>query len=175
MKYFVRFLPALLCLALLGCNTEEAASTASSTGATEAITDTDLSPITHTEVEWREKLTAEQFYILREAGTERPFSSRLLQEKRRGVFVCAGCDLPLFDARTKFDSGSGWPSFWAPIALGHVVDKQDVSLGMIRVENLCGRCGGHLGHVFEDEPRPTGLRYCINGDALKFVPTEGAK
>ncbi len=124
------------------------------------------------EAEWRERLTPEQFFILRESGTERPFSSPLLKEKRAGIFVCAGCDLPLFDNHTKFESGTGWPSFWDRIDPNHVINKRDLSLGMVRVENVCGRCGGHLGHVFEDGPRPTGLRYCINGDALEFVPAD---
>ncbi len=127
-----------------------------------------------TESQWREKLTPAQFYVLRESGTERPFTSPLLKEKRDGVFVCAGCDLPLFSSATKFESGTGWPSFWQPINRDHVIDKSDMALGMMRTENVCARCGGHLGHVFEDGPRPTGLRFCINGEALKFVP-QGAK
>ncbi|MCF3648288.1 peptide-methionine (R)-S-oxide reductase MsrB [Synoicihabitans lomoniglobus] len=122
--------------------------------------------------QWRERLTPQEFHVLRQAGTERPFTSPLLEEKRAGTFVCAGCELPLFSSETKFKSGTGWPSFWQPIAEGHVEERRDVSLGMIRVEDLCARCGGHLGHQFNDGPRPTGIRYCINGAALKFVPAE---
>lgn len=119
--------------------------------------------------EWRKKLTPEQYDVLRTQGTERPFTSPLNDEKRAGIFHCAGCDLALFDSRTKFESGTGWPSFWAPIekAIG---EEKDLSYGMIRTEVHCSRCGGHQGHVFPDGPQPTGLRYCINGVALTFKP-----
>jgi peptide-methionine (R)-S-oxide reductase len=126
-------------------------------------------PITRTEAEWRRLLSAEQFYILREEGTERPFTSPLLKEHRKGVFACAADGNPLFSSATKFDSGTGWPSFWKPLPKG-IATTTDRSLGMTRTEVHCTRCGGHLGHVFDDGPPPTGLRYCINGDALKFMP-----
>jgi peptide-methionine (R)-S-oxide reductase len=126
-------------------------------------------PVRRSEAEWRKLLGPERFRILRQAGTERPFSSPLDKEKRRGVFRCAGCALPLFASATKFDSGTGWPSFYRPLK-GAVVTKSDRTLGMVRTEVLCSRCGGHLGHVFEDGPRPTGLRYCMNGLALRFQP-----
>ena len=126
--------------------------------------------VTHTDAEWRKLLGAERYHVLRQAGTERPFSSPLDKEKHAGVYSCAGCGLPLFSSSTKFDSGTGWPSFWQP--LDHAVDEAaDTTFGMRRVEVLCHRCGGHLGHVFEDGPKPTGLRYCMNGLALKFTPT----
>ncbi len=125
--------------------------------------------IVKTPDEWRKALTAEQFYILREEGTERAFSSPLDKEKRKGTFVCAGCALPLFGSDTKFDSGTGWPSFWAPIS-GAVATKVDYKLVYPRTEYHCRRCEGHQGHVFNDGPQPTGLRYCNNGIALKFVP-----
>ncbi len=125
--------------------------------------------VTHTNAEWRKLLTSDQYYILREQGTERPFTSALLNEHRAGTFACVGCDLPLFSSKTKFDSGTGWPSFWTPLA-GAVDAKSDRSFGMIRTEVSCHRCGGHLGHVFDDGPKPTGLRYCIDGVALKFIP-----
>jgi peptide-methionine (R)-S-oxide reductase len=119
--------------------------------------------------EWRRALGPERYAVLREAATERPFSSPLLNEHRKGVFVCAGCVLPLFSSATKFDSGTGWPSFWKPLP-GAVVTRADNSLMMERTEVLCSRCGGHLGHVFDDGPKPTGLRYCMNGLALSFRP-----
>ncbi len=118
--------------------------------------------------EWRKSLSPEQFYILREEGTERPFSSPLNNEKRKGTFVCAGCALPLFKSDTKYDSGTGWPSFYAPIP-GALGTKVDHKLMMARTEYHCARCDGHQGHVFDDGPKPTGLRYCNNGVALKFV------
>ena len=125
--------------------------------------------VTHTEAEWKKLLTPEQFYVLRQAGTERPGSSPLDHEKRAGLFSCAGCKLPLFSSATKFDSHTGWPSFWKP--LDNAVEKTaDNSLGMSRDEVLCRRCGGHLGHVFDDGPPPTGLRYCMNGLAMIFTP-----
>jgi peptide-methionine (R)-S-oxide reductase len=125
--------------------------------------------INHTEEEWKKLLTPEQFRVLRKHGTERAGSSPLNNEKRKGVFHCAGCDLPLFSSETKFESGTGWPSFWAPLdnAVGTTTDR---SFFMTRTEVHCRRCGGHLGHVFDDGPRPTGQRYCMNGDAMTFNP-----
>ena len=123
------------------------------------------------EEEWRKILTKEQHDVLRKHGTERPGSSPHNREKRKGTFACAGCDLPLFSSETKYESGTGWPSFWQPLpnAIG---TKEDRSLLMVRTEVHCRRCGGHLGHVFPDGPKPTGLRYCMNGVALKFTPAE---
>ena len=127
--------------------------------------------MTKTDEEWRRLLTPAQYQVLRHEATERPGSSALLREHRKGVFVCAGCELPLFKSETKFESGTGWPSFWSPIE-GTVGAKSDWSSAMERTEAHCRRCGGHLGHVFEDGPPPTGLRYCMNGVALKFIPDE---
>lgn len=123
-----------------------------------------------TDAEWRALLTPEQFAVLRKHGTERAGSSPLDKEHRAGVYRCAGCELPLFSSETKFDSGTGWPSFREPME-GAVGTSADRSLFMTRTEVHCRRCGGHLGHVFEDGPPPTGLRYCMNGVALKFVPS----
>jgi len=123
--------------------------------------------VTHSDTEWRELLTPKQYDVLRREGTEFPFSSPLDHEKRNGTFACAGCDLDLFSSRTKFDGGTGWPSFFKP--LPHAVnERKDYLLGMARDEVHCRRCGGHLGHVFDDGPPPTGLRYCMNGVALTF-------
>ena len=125
--------------------------------------------IEKTEAEWRAQLTSQQYEILRRQGTEPPWTSALLKEHRKGVFACAGCDLPLFSSETKFDSGTGWPSFYQPLdnAVGTTEDR---TFGMARTEVHCRRCGGHLGHVFDDGPKPTGLRYCMDGLALVFHP-----
>jgi len=125
--------------------------------------------ITHSDAEWRKLLTPDQYAILRQSGTERPFTSALLHEHRQGNFACAGCDLDLFSSATKYDSGTGWPSFWAPLDKA-VGTETDTSYGTVRTAVHCRRCGGHLGHVFDDGPKPTGLRYCMNGVALIFKP-----
>jgi peptide methionine sulfoxide reductase msrA/msrB len=124
------------------------------------------------EEEWASRLTEDQCFILREQGTERAGSGELLNNKAQGIYVCAGCSLPLFQSDTKFESGTGWPSFFAPVADENVLDIADHSHGMVRTENVCARCGGHLGHVFKDGPKPTGLRYCMNSKALRFVAAE---
>ncbi|WP_236019548.1 peptide-methionine (R)-S-oxide reductase MsrB [Fuscibacter oryzae] len=125
--------------------------------------------VTHTDAEWRKLLTPEQYEVLRQQGTERPFTSALLDEHRKGTFACAGCDLPLYASDTKFDSGTGWPSFWQPLK-GAVGTSVDTSGFVTRTEVHCSRCGGHLGHVFPDGPQPTGLRYCMDGVAMTFHP-----
>jgi len=123
--------------------------------------------VTHTDAEWQKLLQPDQYRVLRKAGTEAPYTSPLNKEKRAGVFNCAGCALPLFASATKFESGTGWPSFWKPLDKA-VVEESDTTLFMKRTEVLCRRCGGHLGHVFDDGPKPTGLRYCMNGVSMNF-------
>lgn len=124
--------------------------------------------IQKTAAEWQAELTPEEFKVLREAGTERAFTGKYNDFKKEGVFVCAACETPLFSSETKFDSGTGWPSFYAPINKENVLEITDKSYGMVRTEVVCGTCGGHQGHVFPDGPKPTGLRYCINSVSLSF-------
>jgi methionine-R-sulfoxide reductase len=129
----------------------------------------EMDRVVKTEQEWRQQLTPEQYDVARRKGTERPFCGTLLDNKREGVYACICCDLPLFTSDNKFNSGTGWPSFFQPIAVENVVNAEDRSYGMRRVEILCARCDAHLGHVFEDGPRPTGLRYCVNSESLGFT------
>lgn len=126
--------------------------------------------VTKTEAQWRRQLTRAEYYVLREAGTERPYSSPLDKEKRKGTFVCAGCGNRLYSSAHKYDSGTGWPSFWQAIDTGAVGTSTDYKIGYPRTEVHCADCGGHLGHIFGDGPKPTGKRHCINGVAMDFVP-----
>lgn len=125
--------------------------------------------VSHSDAQWRELLSAEQYQVLRQENTERPYSSPLNGEHRDGTFACAGCQLPLFSSATKFDSHTGWPSFWQALEQATAI-RTDTSFGMLRKEVHCRRCGGHLGHLFSDGPKPTGLRYCMNGVAMSFAP-----
>jgi peptide-methionine (R)-S-oxide reductase len=159
-----------------GLTSAAAAATAAlfaRSGGSDAADPAKVFEITKAPDEWKKTLTKEQYYVLRDHGTERAGTSPLDKVYSPGVYNCAGCDLPLFASDTKFDSGTGWPSFFKPLdnAIGTTVDK---SFFMTRTEVHCRRCGGHLGHVFEDGPQPTGLRYCMNGVSLKFVPKDGA-
>ncbi len=147
--------------AVIGCSPAPGTSSAAA-GET-------IAPLNLSDAEWKKRLPDFPYQVLRHEATERPFSSDLLNEHRKGVFACLGCDLPLFDSATKFDSGTGWPSFWK-VMPGHVLTKNDLAIGIPRTEYHCAKCGGHQGHVFNDGPPPTGLRYCNNGAALKFIP-----
>jgi peptide-methionine (R)-S-oxide reductase len=135
-----------------------------------AVSAAEAFPVTHPDGEWRKLLTPAQYAVLRQNATEPPFSSPLLTEHRPGVFACAGCARGLFSSETKFESGTGWPSFWAPLRDGSVGTSRDTSFGMTRNAVHCDGCGGHLGHVFDDGPKVTGLRYCMNGVAMNFKP-----
>lgn len=132
-------------------------------------------PKQKSDADWRDILDEEAYRVLREKGTERPFTGRYHDEKRKGLYRCKGCGAPLFSSDTKYDSGCGWPSFYEPVDPAHVAEEADLSHGMVRTEVLCSDCGGHLGHVFPDGPRPTGLRYCINSAALDLEPEEDGR
>lgn len=166
MRLFSHLITGLLLTGLVGCSAHAENQNALNAPAA------DIELIEKTDAQWQAQLTPQEYHVLREAGTERAFTSPLLKEKRAGTFVCAACELPLFDAKTKYKSGTGWPSFWQPITEGHVLDVPDNKYGWSRTENVCARCRSHLGHVFKDGPQPTGLRYCINGVSLKFVPAK---
>ena len=137
--------------------------------------ETEKFEVTMSDEEWKEKLTGEEFYVLRQKGTERAFTGEYWNHKGEGTYVCAGCKNALFSSETKYDSGSGWPSFWQPINKDQIATEQDTTFGMVRTEVVCGRCGSHLGHVFKDGPRPTGLRYCINSVSLDFEAGDSDK
>ena len=128
--------------------------------------------VTKTQAEWKKQLTAEQFEVSRQAGTERPYTGKYWDNHAKGIYTCVGCGQELFSSNTKFESGTGWPSFWQPLKKVNVLEKTDNTFGMERTEVLCSRCGGHLGHIFNDGPKPTGLRYCMNSASMNFIPSK---
>ena len=173
MKNSIQF---VLLLSLFACHTatkqqDMQTDTSSMRASMTSAADT-VKPIEKSDAEWKAELTPQEYYVLREKGTERAFSGDLWDYHGDGIFVCAACGLPLFDSHTKFESGTGWPSFYQPINPFNVKEERDSSLGMIRTEVLCARCGGHLGHVFNDGPKPTGLRYCMNSVSMDIKPRD---
>lgn len=174
-RSFLAFSTLAALIILISCQSKSSAvvSTAEkgTTGVTAMVDSNGIDKIVKTKEEWKKILTAEQYRILREKGTERAFTGKYWDNKEKGMYHCAACQLPLFDSGTKFKSGTGWPSFYKPVKKPNVTEHSDNSYGMVRTEVTCGRCDGHLGHVFDDGPNPTGLRYCINSESLVFERT----
>lgn len=173
----------IITLFISACNAPQQSPTPTPVSAADqsaAVTDSIVPPqydatghilkVVKSDAQWKKDLSSQEYKVLREEGTERAFTGDLLDNHKKGVFVCRACHLPLFDSATKFESGTGWPSFYQPLKPEYVTEKTDNDLGMTRTEVECARCGGHLGHVFDDGPQPTGLRYCMNSVSMDFVP-----
>lgn len=170
----IKYLPALLCLILNSCGAQKSEmpkTDRSSDTMNETTTNYIVKTIVKTDAQWKSELNDIEYNVLRHEGTERAFSGDLWDNKEKGDYICRGCELPLFNSDTKFKSGTGWPSYYAPIRSEHITEIKDNKFGWNRVEVRCARCDGHLGHVFDDGPDPTGLRFCINSASLDFVPT----
>lgn len=172
LKYWYVWFKLIL---LTACFTNQNAQKVKDQDIMESKSNNSLKKVVKTEDEWQTKLSSKAFHVLRQQGTERAFSGQFDKHFKKGTYVCAGCQLPLFQSETKYNSGCGWPAFYDKLQQEHIVEIKDYSFGMERIEVRCARCDGHLGHVFEDGPRPTGLRYCINSASLEFIPDRKEK
>ena len=171
-SFFLSFLIVLFCTSSCQTQSQQKAANVTSVSQWTAEIPDEIVPVVKSKEEWKSELSEMEYYVLREKGTERSFTGDLLKVKEEGVYVCRGCGLPLFTSETKYKSGTGWPSYYEPIKKEHIKEDVDYHIGYARTEVMCARCDGHLGHVFPDGPKPTGLRYCINAVSMDFVPSK---